>query len=581
MSERVGICPKCFGEFGADNETCPDDGAKLVLTEPGASSRVGQTIDDKFTILGHLGTGGMGSVYRALQHSMEREVALKLLKRALSEDKVIVRRFLQEAKGASKLNHPNVITLFDFGQTNDGELYIVMELLTGEGLHAVLKRHKRLTMARSIAIMCQVCDALQAAHEAGVIHRDLKPDNVYVIKGAGQTGEFVKVLDFGIAKVLESEQNSQLTQTGSVCGTPAYMSPEQAMGHPVDARSDIYSAGILLYELLSGNQPFTAETPVALMMAQVRDEPPRLAEALPELQIPAEMDSLLQRTLSKEPDKRPQSATEFKQCLIRLLAGMETAASPTDVDKLSFIDTQVGEAVEPPFESEYEPTPKDTEQSATPSTTELINATARSKKLPWVLVGVLLLAIVGIVAYQAGGNAEKIKGNGDSKNDRPAISKVVAVVPAAPVAEKEGAALPVKSEKVETGEASAAPSKEAAAVDSSTDNKESEADEAKSLNVRVISVPAGATIYDTSGSQLSKAPFILTRPADGTEANFVLKLDGYVSAEVTVTPGCPDDRVVFLQKEAPAKKVTKSKKTKKRPASKRRKSKKVRPLIVE
>jgi eukaryotic-like serine/threonine-protein kinase len=355
-------------------------------------------------------------VYRAVQHSMEREVALKLLKRSLSDDRTIVRRFLQEAKGASKLNHPNVITLFDFGQTEDGELYIVMELLEGESLQDLLQREKRLSTSRTVAIMSQVCDALQAAHDAGVIHRDLKPDNVHVISGAGQMGEFIKVLDFGIAKVAAAQHTSQLTQTGSVCGTPAYMSPEQAMGQEIDSRSDVYATGILLYEMLSGQPPFVAETPVALMMAQVRDLPLPLSKTQPGLNIRPELDALLLETLAKKPEDRPQSAAILKDRLTRILDGPATIRTidtgPVSMD-LSYMPTETHMALENTSDSEQlsDAKPPETQPVFSANTMDLIDATSKSRRLPWAIAAVLFIAIVAILAYQLGGKDEKKKMN--------------------------------------------------------------------------------------------------------------------------------------------------------------------------
>ncbi|MCA9515282.1 MAG: serine/threonine protein kinase, partial [Myxococcales bacterium] len=208
--------------------------------------RIGKILDGKLEILDVLGRGGMGVVYRARQLSMDRDVAVKVLHGQAVADQESVQRFLHEAKVASRLRHPNVITVFDFGQTEDGLLYLVMELLEGTELSKVLDEERRLAPARVVHLMTQVCDAVQHAHDAGLIHRDLKPENIFLMAGSNLRADFVKVLDFGIARAQEVEGSERLTRTGTLCGTPAYMSPEQILGDKLDARSDIYSLGVML-----------------------------------------------------------------------------------------------------------------------------------------------------------------------------------------------------------------------------------------------------------------------------------------------------------------------------------------------
>ncbi|MEC9071758.1 MAG: serine/threonine-protein kinase, partial [Myxococcota bacterium] len=299
------ICPTCHESFDGDAEVCPADGSKLIKVGQNAEDRIGQKIEDKYEIKALLGAGGMGGVYRAYQTSMDREVAIKLIHRSFSDDGTAVRRFLQEAKGASRLNHPNIITLFEFGQTKDRELYLVMELLEGDTLEKLVRRTGAMDPKRVVAMGSQICDALQHAHDNDLIHRDLKPDNIMVLSGAGRHGEFVKVLDFGIAKVRSVEGAESLTRTGMVCGTPSYMSPEQARDQPLDHRSDIYSIGVVLYEMLSGALPFTGGTPIDMLMAHVSKAPRSLREAFPELDIPQRLDEVVLSCLAKAPEDRP------------------------------------------------------------------------------------------------------------------------------------------------------------------------------------------------------------------------------------------------------------------------------------
>ena len=335
------ICPRCQKTFSDDSALCPEDGAKLlVVCGDDDESRIGQVIDGKLTILGTLGRGGMGGVYRALQHSMEREVAVKVLLPSYSRDTAGVRRFLQEARAASHLSHPNIITLFDFGQTEQRELYLVMELLKGRPLSSLLSSGAGLTPQRAVALIAQVCDALDHAHDHGVIHRDLKPDNIFVIpvKGHGLFDEFVKVLDFGIAKMKSVPGAESITQSGVVCGTPAYMSPEQARGLEVDRRSDVYAIGIVLYELLAGAPPFGGDTPLEIMMAHLTDAPEPLRTRRVGLNVPPALDDVLRRALAKSPDARPATAAELKRLLQAALGPVsDTIASgpPASWDELA------------------------------------------------------------------------------------------------------------------------------------------------------------------------------------------------------------------------------------------------------
>jgi serine/threonine-protein kinase len=242
------ICPKCRKSYAKKGQsTCPEDGTKLVepreLEEADKDPLLGRTIGGRFKIVERVGTGGMGTVYRAEQTGLDRSVALKILRKELSWEQDTVTRFHREARAMSLLTHPNTVRVFDFGETEDGLLYFAMELLEGELLTAKVERDGALDVEEAIRVAHQILRSLAEAHSKGIIHRDLKPDNIYLAHVEGHPDSVVKVLDFGIAKVVEPERRiDQLeTQAGTVFGTPRYMSPEQAQGKTLDPRSDLYS----------------------------------------------------------------------------------------------------------------------------------------------------------------------------------------------------------------------------------------------------------------------------------------------------------------------------------------------------
>ena len=306
-------CPRCNKVYASDSEFCAADGTKLV---PERSEHrdplVGVVVDNRFRLGSRIGEGGFGAVYRACQLSVNRDVAIKILNEAASQDNKLVERFVGEAEIIAQLKHPNTLKLIDRGQMADGRLYLVSELLEGETLGEVIGRD-RLSFSSTATLLQQICGSLDEAHKRGIVHRDLKPANIFLQHIEGQV--HVKVLDFGIAKRVESVT---LTTEGVLFGTPAYMSPEQAKGDTIDARSDLYALGVIAYECLSGERPFSGVDHMSVLLKHINDLPRPLREIEPPISLsPAEEDFVL-RLLEKHPDDRFQTAEEIRQYLGRL-----------------------------------------------------------------------------------------------------------------------------------------------------------------------------------------------------------------------------------------------------------------------
>ena len=265
---------------------------------------VGKVIDGRYEIQQRVGEGGMGVVYKARQMSIDRVIALKMLNQQMAGDQQWVQRFYNEAKACSRLQHPNTIRMFDFGQTQDGRLFMTMEFLDGMSLRDALQRGP-IAPQRVIKILIQCCASLAEAHSIGIIHRDIKPDNVFLLNMAGSP-DFVKLLDFSVAKLLEGDRMK--TQAGVVFGTPQYMSPEQGRGLPLDARSDLYALGILAFEMLTGNVPYNDDNPMTVIQMHMHGQVPPMPDS-----IPYSVQAVVRRAMEKDPARRYQSSGEMMQ----------------------------------------------------------------------------------------------------------------------------------------------------------------------------------------------------------------------------------------------------------------------------
>ena len=281
------------------------DAAQIARPDP----LIGAEIAGRFTVVEKIGEGGMGAVYRARQKGMDRDVAVKALLRQMSGNESVTRRFHLEALAVSKLRHPNTIQIFDFGETDAGQLYIAMEYLEGLSLHECLHREGALAPKRALKIALQIAKSLREAHSKGIVHRDLKPDNVFLVT-VGEEPDFVKVLDFGVAKLREQDKSqATLTKAGAIFGTPRYMSPEQSTSATnADHRSDLYSIGVMLFEMLTGRAPFESDNPLGLLIKHVQEPPPPFVTRRPDLVIPGLVEQLTRRLLAKRPEDRPQTA---------------------------------------------------------------------------------------------------------------------------------------------------------------------------------------------------------------------------------------------------------------------------------
>jgi serine/threonine-protein kinase len=334
------VCSTCGTRYGSTVRICIRDGTPLVAGRTN-DPNLGKLLDGKYRIDAFISGGGMGSVYRATHVLLGKTVAVKVIRNELVTSDDVVRRFQREARAAATVDHPNIVTVYDLGQADDGTLYIAMEFIDGPSLKAAIGRDGPMPADRAIDILRQVASALSVAHQKQIIHRDLKSQNL-MLASDSSGDETVKLVDFGIAKTFD-EPAVQLTEAGFVLGTPHYMSPEQAAGKVVDHRADLYSLGVIMYEMLVGDVPFGDASTTSILLKLMTEVPDPPSRRRTDGTIPPALEAIAMRCLEKDPGKRFQSATEFADALAESVgpanAGlhMSAAIEPTRVREATVV----------------------------------------------------------------------------------------------------------------------------------------------------------------------------------------------------------------------------------------------------
>ena len=325
MSSALKMCPTCGTEYPANERFCPRDGTALRSVGGESSDLVGSIIAERYHVLKKLGEGGMGQVYLAEHVKMGRKSAVKVMNPGMVHDGDAISRFNREAANASRINHPNVAGIYDFGETPEGLIYLAMEFIEGQSLTALVESAGALPAMRAADITKQAADGLQVAHDMGIVHRDLKPDNIMIAKNRDGS-DLVKVVDFGIAKAAGSDAQ-KVTKTGLVVGTPEYMSPEQLAGDKLDGRSDVYSLALVAFNMLTGKLPFPSETVQESMIMRLTDRPKSLVDMAPTTAWPEDVQQVMDKALERDAKLRYQSAGEFGRALWLAVERMPASAT--------------------------------------------------------------------------------------------------------------------------------------------------------------------------------------------------------------------------------------------------------------
>ncbi len=399
-------CPVCGKEYPDTVKFCPVDGSTLRAKNPTADL-VGQVVADRYAIIKKLGEGGMGAVYLGEHVKMGRKSAIKVMNPSMANDPDAISRFNREASNASRISHPNVCQIYDFGETPEGIIYLAMEFIEGAALTDIIEKEGALSPTRAVRILKQSAGALAAAHDLGIVHRDLKPDNIMIVQGKDGS-DIAKVVDFGIAKAVAGDEAGQkVTKTGLVVGTPEYMSPEQLSGDKLDGRSDIYSLGLVFYRMLTGVLPFQADSAQETMIKRLTDDPMPLANARPDIAFPPKLQAVLDKALARSPSQRYANASELGRDAEEAVAGLAVPGTRV-AEQVTTAATQLMDA----------DLALKAARAKAPATAV---APAAGKKFPLVPVlggvgGVAVIAVVAVLAMSGGNKPTPVASRADTSN---------------------------------------------------------------------------------------------------------------------------------------------------------------------
>ncbi|HEY2744592.1 MAG TPA: protein kinase [Polyangia bacterium] len=503
------VCPACNTRYDEGGAFCSRDGTPLVKDPQSMrTDLVGQILADRYRVVRLVGEGGMGQVYEAQHVNINKRFALKLLRPEIVSNGEAVARFRQEAWSASSIGHENIIEIEDFATLPSGAVYLAMEFLEGVALSERMREEPALSFGEALDIMLQVSSGLAAAHEKGIVHRDMKPENVFLAQKYGRP--LVKILDFGIAKVSGADGNKSLTRTGTIFGTPHYMSPEQALGKPLDLRADIYSVGVIMYELFTGRVPFEAESFMGILTKHITTQPTPPRQLAPERAIPVEIEAVIMRALAKEPEERYQTMGELGSELAAIAAELAPEVlQPRPSSQVLAHISKPQSAVLQARHATPRPTPMPRPPSGAvvlPSSVEVAAAVAAKKKsaVPYfVVAGVLVAAAAGAVVWVTRAPASQ------PTPQPPLVIAPKQEQPATPPPSKPEVAAPVVEEVI------------------------------------VDSVPPGAKIY-VDGVAVADTPEAV-KVEKGKTKTVMLKKDGYVDQEQMVDPGKSHKLLVKLE----------------------------------
>lgn len=522
-------CPNCGTKFTNQEAFCPYDGTPTAAdTKDNVDPWVGVVVDSRYRIESRIGEGGMGIVYAATHVLLNKRIAIKVVRADHAKDGEVAERFMQEARAATSIGHPNIIDINDFGRMPDGSVYFAMEFLNGSGLDQLMEKGT-LPMEEAIHIIEQMGSALGAAHERGIVHRDLKPDNVFLIKHREDT-RFVKVLDFGIAKVAGG--SSRTTRAGMVFGTPHYMSPEQAAGQSVDHRADIYALGVMMYEMFTGQLPFDAETFMGVLTMHMYEAPPPPSQISPEVaERIGDLEGVVLRALSKKPELRYQSMAELCEDMKLAHSGGRRSAG---LAQTLFPANSLAPTLPPPPDAVIDPTPgfSDAFDSAaadlmsdTGGQLETTLVPQSPARMRWVAAAGAAVVVCGLLVVLIGGGGEAdgaVDPAGATANTNTKVDgKANVVAPSVPTDTP-----PTSKDKAHTVEV--VPEKK---------------------TIEISSSPLGAQVLH-DGALLGSTPLTLAVPTDG-HLDVQVTSEGHVPALLHLTPTSPARIVASLALEPP------------------------------